>query len=112
MLGLLIFLAIIVLLIAALWKAFQKAGQPGWACIVPIYNMIIMCKMAGKPAWWVLLMFIPIVSIVIAIMLNNEISKRFGFGIGMTLLLTLLPIIGWPIIGFGDAKYADAPAAG
>ena len=42
-------IALVVLLIISGWKVFEKAGHPGWASIVPIYNMIIMCRIAKKP---------------------------------------------------------------
>src|SRR5208283_4844553 len=54
-------LALVVLVVAGMWKAFVKAGQPGWAVLIPIYNMYVLLKAAGKPGWWLLLMLIPIV---------------------------------------------------
>jgi Family of unknown function (DUF5684) len=102
-----IILIIIGIVIAGIWKMFTKAGQPGWACIVPIYNIIVMLRIAGKPWWWVFLYLIPIVSLVIAIMVTHAISKRFGFGVGMTLLQIFLPFIAYPIMGFGSAVYTE-----
>ena len=72
---LIISLAIVIFLIAATWRVFEKAGQPGWASIIPIYNTYIMTKIAGKPGWWVLMFFIPIANIVYGIWLYNMISK-------------------------------------
>ena len=96
-------LAILILLIAAQWKVFEKAGQPGWACIIPIYNVYIMTKIGGKPWWWMLLaIFIPIV---FSVWLTNMISKSFGKDEGFTVGLILLGFIFWPILGFGPAKY-------
>jgi hypothetical protein len=91
--------------IAALWKVFTKAGQPGWAAIIPIYNMYIMTKIGGKPGIWVLLFFIPFVNIIFLIWLYNMVSKSFGKDEGFTVGLVLLGIIFWPILGFGSAKY-------
>src|SRR6202171_5900246 len=54
-------LAIAILMIAAMWKVFSKAGQPGWAVIIPIYNIYIMCKVAGRPGWWVVLVVFSVV---------------------------------------------------
>jgi len=51
-------IAVTVLILAAMWKIFSKAGQPGWAAIIPIYNFIVWCKIVGRPAWWVLLLLI------------------------------------------------------
>lgn len=103
--GGIIFLAIIVLQIAALWKVFAKAGEPGWVCLVPIYNLIVLLQIIGRPVWWFLLFLVPLVNIVIAFVLAIDLAKKFGkssaFGIG----LALLPPIFYPILGFGDAKY-------
>ena len=98
-------LAIAVWGIAAMWKVFEKAGQPGWAAIIPIYNWYIMTKIAGKPGWWVLMLLIPFVNIIFAIWLYNMISKSFGKDEGFTVGLVLLSIIFWYILGFGSAKY-------
>ncbi|OQY03349.1 MAG: hypothetical protein B6I20_05155 [Bacteroidetes bacterium 4572_117] len=106
------YLAIIVLMIASMWKVFEKAGQPGWAAIVPIYNMIIMLKIVGKPWWWLLLMiFIPYVGMLVwGIWMINLMSLSFGKTSGFTIGLILLGIVFWPILGFGDAEY-NGPAA-
>ena len=104
--GLIIFwIAFAVIMIAAMWKVFTKAGQPGWAAIIPIYNIYIMTKIGGKPGWWTLLCLIPFVNIIFSIWLYNMISKSFGKEEFFTVGLVLLPFIFWPILGFGDAKY-------
>ena len=98
-------LALAILIIAAYWKIFTKAGQPGWAAIIPIYNTLIMLKIVGKPWWWLLLMLIPFVNIVFAIWMINMLSKSFGKDEGFTVGLILLGIVFYPILGFGSAKY-------
>jgi ABC-type sulfate transport system permease subunit len=105
-----IYSAVIILLIASIWKVFSKAGQPGWASIIPIYNVYIMCKVAGRPGWWVLLMLIPLVNVIIGIILNVDISKGFGKGVGFAIGMIFLPFIFWPILGFGSAQYQGAAA--
>ena len=100
-----IWLLFAVFIIAAIWKTFEKAGQPGWAAIIPIYNIYIMTKIAGKPGYWTLLCLIPIVNLVFMIWLYNMISKSFGKDEGFTAGLVLLGIVFWPILGFGSAKY-------
>ena len=109
----LIYLALIVLVVAGMWKMYSKAGQPGWASIIPIYNLIVLLEIAGKPIWWFLLFLIPFVNIVIAIMVYIEIAARFGKGGGFAVGLVLLPFIFFPMLGFGSATYqgAGAPAA-
>lgn len=101
----LLYILVIVVEIAALWKVFVKAGHPGWAAIIPIYNTYILLKIAGRPAWWLILFFIPIVNFVIAIIVFNDISKSFGKGVGFTVGLILLGFIFIPILGFGSAQY-------
>ena len=74
----LIWLAIFVVVVVAGWKVFEKAGQPGWAIIIPIYNVYIILKIVGRPAWWLVLYFIPIVNIVIAVIISIDMAKSFG----------------------------------
>lgn len=94
-----------IFIIAAQWKIFVKAGQPGWACIIPIYNVYVTLKIVGKPWWWLLLMLIPFVNIIYAVWMTNMLSKSFGKDEGFTVGLLLLAIIFYPILGFGSAKY-------
>ena len=100
-----VWLAIIVVVIAGFWKVFVKAGHPGWAAIIPIYNIYILLKIAGRPGWWLLLFLIPIVSFVIAIIVAIDVAKAFGKGTGFGVGLALLSPIFYPILGFGDAVY-------
>ena len=104
-------LLVALLLIVAMWKVFTKAGQPGWASIIPIYNLYIWCKIVGRPWWWILLMLIPFVNFIILIILCIDTAKSFGKGAGFGIGLALLGIIFWPILGFGSAQY-QGPAAG
>lgn len=104
------YFAVIILLIAAMWKVFSKAGQPGWACIIPIYNIYVLCKIAGRPGWWVLLMLIPLVNFIIAIILCIDIAKNFGKGAGFGVGLAFLGFIFFPILGFGSAQYQGKAA--
>lgn len=99
-------LAIAIIGVAGQWKTFEKANQPGWACIIPIYNIYIMTKIGGKPSYWVLLMLIPVANFIFAVWLINMISKSFGKDEGFTIGLLLLGIVFWPILGFSnDIKY-------
>lgn len=100
--------ALMVLVIAGFWKVFVKAGKPGWASIVPIYNAFVLLDIAGKPAWWFILFLIPLVNIVIAFIVSIAIAKRFGKGTGFGIGLALLGFIFYPILGFGDAQYSAA----
>src|SRR6266487_6933387 len=98
-----------ILIIAAWWKIFSKAGQPGWVAIIPIYNLIVWCKIVGRPAWWVLLLLIcfPIFLIILSIDLAKSFGKGAGFGLG----IAFLGIIFLPILGFGSAQYQGPSAS-
>ena len=104
-------LAFMILMIAACWKIFTKAGQPGWASIIPIYNWYILCKIVGRPGWWVILLLIPFVNFIVGIILCIDLAKSFGKGVGFGIGLILLGVIFFPILGFGSAQY-QGPAAG
>jgi len=97
--------SIIVLTIAGVWGAYRKAGHSGWASIIPIYNVYMLIKIAGKPGWWLLLLFVPIVNIVIDIIVGIEVAKKFGKGEGFGIGLVFLPFIFFPILAFSDAKF-------
>ena len=97
----------IIYIIVAMAKAFAKAGQPGWAVIIPVYNLVCMLNMAGKPMWWLaIILFVPVVGLVFLIMTTVEIAKRFGKSpfIGFMMAFGL----GWPACGYGDAQYNGA----
>lgn len=98
-------LAIIVVLIVAMWKVFEKAGQEGWKAIIPIYNMYVLLKIVGKPGWWLILFLIPIVNYVFIIWTYNMLSKSFGKDEAFTVGLVLLGFVFLPILGFGSAQY-------
>ncbi len=104
-----VWLAIAVLMIASWWAVFAKAGEPGWAAIIPIYNYVVLDRIVGRPGWWILLwLFLtPIPYIVVSF----DLAKRFGKGAGFALGLIFLPFIFYPMLAWGDARYSPAPAA-
>lgn len=101
----LLFLVIVGLMIAGMWKVFTKAGQPGWASLIPIYNFYILIKIAERPGWWIILAFIPVVSLIPALIVPYNVGQRFGKGLGFGLGLIFLPFIFYPLLGFSDATY-------
>ncbi len=105
----LIWLAVVVAIVAGVWKTFTKAGQPGWACLIPIYNVIVLLEIAGRPIWWIILFLVPVVNFVVSIIVSIDVAKNFGkdalFGLG----LAFLGFIFYPILGFGDARYQPVP---
>ena len=111
MIGGLIGLAILVFLIAAMWKVFTKAGKAGWLVLIPIVNIYQLLKIAGRPGWWLILFLIPLVNLIISILVSMDIAKSFGKGAGFGLGLAFLSPIFYPIMGFGSATYkGPAPA--
>lgn len=94
-------MALGVLMIISLWKIFKKAGKPGWASIVPIYNIYIMCEIAEKEWWYILLLCVPFVNIYAMIVLYNGMAKRFGKGGGFVVGMILLPVVFFPMLAFG-----------
>jgi hypothetical protein len=102
-----LYLAIVLLMIVSLWITVSKAGRPGVSQIIPIWNIIELVRIAGKPLWWVILiLLIPIVNLVLLIMVYHGISKAFGKDAGFTVGLVLLPFVFWPILAFGKASYS------
>ena len=73
-------LIVLVMEIMVLWTMYTRAGQPGWASLVPIYNIIIMLKIAGRPAWWFLLLAVPIVNIIVWFMICMDLAVAFDRG--------------------------------
>lgn len=105
-------LVLLALVIVGLWKLFEKAGKPGWAAVIPIYNTCMLIDIAGKPIWWILLMFIPFVNLVVGILVMIGLAQKFGRGTGTVIGLIFLPMLFLLILGFGSAEYesVEAPA--
>ncbi len=98
-------LAIALMMIASMWKVFTKAGQPGWAVLVPVYNIVILLKITGKPTWWLALFFVPVANFVVMIMIVIALAKSFGKSTGFGLGMLFFGFVFYPILGFGDAQY-------
>ena len=106
----LIVMAVSILMIIAMWRIFTKAGKPGWASLVPIYNMVVMMQIVGRPEWQVVLMFLPFAHIYISIVLPLDLAKSFGKTTGFGVLMIFFPAIMNPILSFGSIRYFG-PAA-
>jgi hypothetical protein len=98
------------------YKVFKKAGRPGWAAFIPVYNYWILFEMAGKPGWWALLIIpsiIPFVGLlfslaflVLTLLMTLELAKRFGKSQVFAIFgLWLFSIVGYAILAFDDSKY-------
>lgn len=107
-----LYLIIAVVCIASLWALFEKAGKPGWAAIIPIYNNIVMIEIVGKPWYWILMLLIPFLNIIFGIWLLNLFVKSFGKSEAYTIGVLLLPFIFLPLLGFSkDVKFVGLPQA-
>ncbi|MBR1413621.1 MAG: signal peptidase I [Bacilli bacterium] len=119
----LIALVISIVVIIGQWKALKKGGKPGWAAIIPIYNNWVMCEMVGVNPYWVIvvllspiLALIPVVGSLIqfvvalyfTILLNVSVARSFGKSDGYAAGLILLPVIFWPMLGFGKDEFVGA----
>lgn len=100
-----IYVLVILVELAAVWRIFQKAGRPGWAAIIPIYDAYVLLKIVGRPGWWLLFYFVPVVNIIVLIVVYHDLSKSFGHGGGFTVGLVFLSFIFIPVLGFGSSRY-------
>jgi hypothetical protein len=105
-----LYLVLAALMVAAYWKIFAKAGKPGWAAIVPIYNVVVFLQVVGRPVWWIILLLLPIVGWIVGIVLMNDLAKAFGKGIGYTLGLIFLGPVFPLLLGFGSDPYLGRKA--
>ena len=108
---LIIQLAIVAFFLAVMWKIFEKAGKPGWAAIIPIYNIIVLLEIVGRPVWWIVLLLIPIVNIVVGFLLALDLSRSFGHDLAFALGLFFLGFLFYPILAFGSDTYRGPAAA-
>lgn len=104
-LSVVISLVICVLLIVAMWKVFEKAGEAGWKSIVPFLNMYTMFKIAMGNGWLFLLSFVPCANVVVGLICMWKLNKAFGQGVGMFLVMLFFTPIAWLMLGFGSAQY-------
>jgi len=109
---LILFLVVIVVLVAAMWRVFTKAGEAGWKSIIPLYNTYIMLRIVNRPGWWLLLYLIPLVNLVVSIITSIDLAKAFGkttaFGI---FGLAIFSFVGYPMLAFDQKAKYTRPAA-
>lgn len=94
-----------VVMIIANWKIYTKAGKPGWASIVPVYNYVVLFQIAKMSPWLILLLLVPIANVVVLIMLYVNLAKAFGKSSGFAVGLIFLNLIFTLILAFDDSKY-------
>jgi len=108
----LVIMVIAVFMIVSMWKVFVKAGKPGWAALIPVYNIIVLLEIVGRPTWWVLLYFLSVIpfvgwigAMIVSVIVMIDLAKSFGKDTGFAILLILLPIVGFPMLAFGKDEY-------
>ena len=106
-----IYLIVVAVVIVSYWKIFVKAGKPGWAAIIPIYNIIVMLEIVGKPFWWFFLMLIPGVNVVVGIIVLHQLIIKFGKPGWHTVLAVLFSIVYFPYLAFSDAEFTGGSAS-
>lgn len=103
--SLIISLVVMVVLIIAMWKLFEKAGEAGWKSLIPFYSTYILFKIAWGNGLLFLLMFVPCANVVVSFIVLWKLCKAFDQGIGMYLLMLFVTPVAWLILGFGSAQY-------
>lgn len=99
------------IVIIGLWRVFTKAGQPGWASLVPIYNAWVLLKIVGRPGWWLVALLVPVVNVIFGLLLCIDLAKSFGKGSLYGLGLAFFSAIFTVHLGLGDARYGGPSAA-
>ena len=97
-------IAICLLSLVGMALTFAKAGKPGWGVLIPIYNIVLLLQIAGRPLWWIVLFLIPVVNVVTFVVVSVDIARAFGKGSGFGWGLACLGFLFFPILGFGDAE--------
>ena len=105
LLPLLVTLAMLALLAASGAVLFAKAREPGWAAVIPVYNLAVACKIAGKPLWWVPLCIIPPFALFGVLLLSISLARSFGKGMVFGVVMVPFAFIFLPLLAFSDAKY-------
>lgn len=110
-LGMIFQLAAIAVYAWVFWRIFEKAGKPGWAALIPIYNAVVLLEIVGRPWWWVILFLVPIVNVIVGFIVMLDLSRSFGHDLAFALGLFFLGVIFYPILAFGSDSYQGPSVA-
>jgi hypothetical protein len=84
----------------ALQTIAQKTDtENAWLAWIPIANIVLMLNIAKKPIWWIILFFIPLVSLVMAIIVWMAIAEERGKPNWWGILL-IIPGVGLIVPGY------------
>lgn len=96
-----------------LGRVLQKAGKPLWVGFVPIYNLIIVLEIVGRPMWWIILLLVSPLNLIFGFVVNIDLAKSYGKDTTYGVLLTLLPFIMLPVMALSsDIEYKGPSAEG
>lgn len=87
------------------WKTFEKAGEPGWAAFVPLYNLWVLCRIAHCARFWFWLSFVPVVNAFALVRIAVGVADQFGRGVPFGMALLVVPWVAWPVLGFARFEY-------
>ena len=104
-------LGLVALAFVAYWRLFVKAGEPGWASLIPIYNVVKLLRISGRSGWWVLGMCVPFLNLFVLIRFGLDLARAFGRSVGFGIGVLLLPLVFIPILAFGSSEYVGRPAS-
>lgn len=95
--------------VVALSEILAKAGQPRWAALVPVYDIVVLLKAVGRPWWWLLFMLVPLANVAIFLVVCLDLARVFGrgrlFGLGLLALAPACQLV----LAYGGARYAGVP---
>jgi len=100
----LMILAFVLLVLISMWRVYERAGEPGWAILIPIYNTYVLTRIGRVSGWWVLAMFVPLLNVVALFVISIGVAERFNRGAGFGIGLTILPFIFYPMLAWGDGQ--------
>lgn len=91
------------------WGLFAKGGEPGWAALVPGYNLFLLARLSGISPFWSLLFVVPAANMFLWFVICDQLALKYGKGIGTSLGLMCLSFVFFPLLGFGSAEYEGLP---
>jgi hypothetical protein len=101
----LIMMVLMVICIIAMWRIFAKAGKPGWAALIPIYNVIVLLEIVGRPVWWIVLYLVPVANLVVQILVSIDLARKFGKSVVFAIFGLILTPVGLLMLGFDKSEY-------
>jgi signal peptidase I len=105
--GNIIFLILVLISFAGLYKIFEKAGLPGWKALIPVYNFWVVGTIINRPKWWGLIMIVPGVNLIMYGVYGFHLARAFKKRTTNDLLLaSLMPYLYFAYLGFTkEIKY-------